>query len=72
MFLIANQREQHIFLSNHKISTFFKKNQNCRLCGMIRFGDSWNFMFIQLFVQELFHFSKKTENFDKFKMSRNF
>ena len=51
MFLIANQREQHIFLSNQ---------------------DSWNFMFIQLFVQELFHFSKKTENFDNFKMSCNF
>ena len=57
VFLIANQGEQHIFLSNHKISAFFKKNWNC---GIIRYSDSWNFMFIQLFVQKLFHFSKKT------------
>ena len=39
---------------------------------MIRYSDRWNFMFIQLFVQELFHFSQKTENFDNFKMSHNF
>ena len=26
---------------------------------MTRYSDSWNFMFIQLFVQELFHFSIK-------------
>ena len=59
VFLIANQGEQHIFLSNHKISTFFKKKRNCRLCEIIKYSDSWNFMFIQLFVQDFFHFSKK-------------
>ena len=32
---------------------------------MIRCSDSWNFMFIRLFVQELFHFvfHKKWKNF---------
>ena len=31
---------------------------------------SWNFIFIQLFVQELFHFSNKKKT-DNFKMSHN-
>ena len=63
VFLTANQVEQHIFLSNHKISNFFFLNWNSKLCRVIRYSDSWSFMFIWVFVPELFHVLKKWKNF---------
>ena len=65
VFLTANESEQHIFLSYYEKSRVFLKNWNFELCKMIRCSDSWNFMFIRLFVQELFHFvfHKKWKNF---------
>ena len=52
VFFTASQTEQHIFLINHKINTFFKKNQNSKLSRMITYSDSLNFMFIRLFVAD--------------------
>ena len=86
MFLVANQGEQHIFFSNHKISTFShkkkkkkKKKKNTKLQALWNDKIQWQlkFHFHSVFCSvfcSVFKKKKKKnpENFDNFKMSHNF
>ena len=73
MFLIANQAEEHIFRSNHKIRTFLKKKSKRQALwndkDILTAGISCSFSFL---FKSYFIFHKKMENFDSFKMSHNF
>ena len=69
VFLITKQGEQHIFLSNHKISTIFKKNgtPDFAIWYIVTTGVSCSFSFL---FKSYFIFQKKkkkkktTKNFD--------
>ena len=64
MFLIGNQGEQHIFLSNYKISTFFKKIKTASFAewsDIVTAGNSCSFSF--LFKSDFIFQEKLSHNF---------